>query len=76
MTLAYFHFGTRSTPGSTQAPKRNPFVEALAKGGKIFIGITLGALFAGVYLASLSALIDRLDFIRHVIVDILLKPVF
>ncbi len=71
-TLAYFHFGTRSS-ASGQNSKRSIFVEALAKAGKLFIGITLGALFAGVYLASLSALIDRLDFIRHVIVDVLLK---
>lgn len=71
-TLAYFHFGTRSSDNG-QNNKRFIFVEALAKVGKLFIGVTLGALFAGVYLASLSALIDRLDFIRHVIVDVLLK---
>ncbi|MCE1254213.1 MAG: hypothetical protein LWX83_11780, partial [Anaerolineae bacterium] len=58
-TLAYFHFGARPSV-SAQNNKRSIFVETLAGAGKLFIGITLGALFAGVYLASLSALIDRL----------------
>jgi hypothetical protein len=71
-TLAYFHFGTRSTP-TPQGAKRNPFVEALAFVGRLFIGVTLGALFAGVYLAALSALINRLDYLRFVIENVLFK---
>jgi hypothetical protein len=43
MTLAYFHFGTRSAPTSSQTARRNPFIEVMARGGKLFIGITLGA---------------------------------
>jgi hypothetical protein len=71
-TLAYFHYGTRSTP-TPQGAKRNPFVEILAWIGKIFIGITLGALFAGVYLAALSALVSRLDAIRFMIENVFFK---
>ena len=44
-------------------------IEVLSKIGEVFIAITLGALFAGVYLAALAALIDRLDFIQTVIVS-------
>jgi hypothetical protein len=71
-TLAYFHFGTRPTP-TPQGAKRNPFVEFLALIGRFFIGITLGALFAGIYLAALSALVNRLDYLRFVIENVLFK---
>ena len=71
-TLAYFHFGTGSTP-TPQGAKRSPLIEALAWVGKIFIGVTLGALFAGVYLAALAALVNRLDTLRFVIENVLFK---
>lgn len=58
-TLVFFSFGARSRPG--QAPKRSPFIEAIAHIGQIFIGITLGALFAGVYSSALMALIERVS---------------
>jgi len=60
-TLAYFHFGARSR-GHLE-PERSIFVDALAWVGRVFIPITLAALFAGVLLAALSALIERLDFL-------------
>jgi hypothetical protein len=66
-TLAYFHFSGRAKP--TMETKRPMFIEVLGKIGEVFIAITLGALFAGVYLAALAALIDRLDFIQTVIVS-------
>ena len=60
-TLVYFHFGARTTrDGST---RRSGFVELIAFIGSIFIAITLGVLFAGVYSAALTALIDRLHFV-------------
>jgi hypothetical protein len=68
-TLAYFHFGTRSAP-TPQGARRNPFVESLAFIGRLFIGVTLGSLFAGVYLAALSALISRLDYLRFFIENV------
>lgn len=58
-TLAYFHFGARQKPdGST---KRFALVDMVAWVGRIFIGITLGAIFAGVYSTALTALIERVS---------------
>lgn len=59
-TLAYFQFGVRPKQG--QPPERSPVMEGAAWLGQIFIAIAFGALFAGVYAASLSALIERLNF--------------
>jgi len=59
LTLAYFHFGARRTlDGSV---KRNFIFETLAWGGRIFIAITFGVLFAGVYMTALTAMIERLS---------------
>jgi hypothetical protein len=60
-TLAYFQFSAissnQSQPG---APiQRGVLVESLARIGQVFIGITLGALFAGVYAAAITALMER-----------------
>jgi hypothetical protein len=67
LTLASFHFSARrSADGS---PQRNSILEWIAWLGRIFIAITLGVLFAGVYMAALTALIERLssviNFIRQ-----------
>lgn len=59
LTLAYFQFGAkRAADGSV---KRNPILESLAWPGRIFIAVTLGVLFAGVYMAALTAMIERLS---------------
>jgi hypothetical protein len=68
-TLIYFHFGARQRPGGI--PKRPDWVEALARVGRIFIAITLGVIFAGVLMASLTALIERVQFLQDVIVPLL-----
>jgi hypothetical protein len=60
-TLAYFHFGAAAR--GSQAPLRPIIVDGLAWVGSIFIAITLATLFAGVLLAALSALIERLSFL-------------
>ncbi len=69
-TLVYFQFGGQVRAGQPGI-SRPPLVEGLAWVGQFFIAITLGALFAGVYSASLTALIERLDsilaFIRSLI---------
>lgn len=57
-TLIYFHFGAR--PKADGSMRRFGLIEILAWGGHIFIGITLGAIFAGVYAAALTALIERI----------------
>ena len=56
-TLAYFQFGGRPRPN--QPPQRNPAVEWLGRIGQFFIALTFGSLFAGVYMAALSALVER-----------------
>lgn len=57
-TLAYFHFGARrQADGSV---KRNGLIEIFAWVGRLFVALTFGVLFAGVYAAALTALIERI----------------
>lgn len=65
-TLIYFHFGARSIAG--QPPERRGWIEALAGVGQVFIAITFGVLFAGVYTASLTALIERIHFLGDIFI--------
>ena len=65
LTLASFHFSAGRAPDG--APRRNRILEGVAWVGRIFIAITLGALFAGVYTAALTAMIERLSFIINFI---------
>lgn len=58
LTLVYFHFGAK--PKADGSMRRAGLIEILAWLGRIFIGITLGAIFAGVYAAALTALIERI----------------
>lgn len=59
LTLASFHFTLgRAADG---APKSNRILDALAWAGRLFLAITLGVLFAGVYMAALTAMIERLS---------------
>jgi len=61
-TLAYFHFGARQKADGSV--KRNLLIEMLTWTGRIYIAITFGVLFAGVYMAALTALIERMDSLR------------
>jgi hypothetical protein len=64
-TLASFHFSAgRAADG---VPKRNRILEGIAWVGRIFIAITLGVLFAGVYMSALTAMIERLSFVLNFI---------
>lgn len=69
VTLASFHFSASRAPDGTV--KRNRILEVIGWAGRIFIAITLGILFAGVYMAALTAMIERLssiiNFIRGLI---------
>ena len=60
-TLAYFQFGARIK--NEQPPSRSALVERLAQIGSGFLAITLGALFAGVFSSTITALVERLNFI-------------
>lgn len=70
-TLAYFQFSARSQPN--QPAQRPAVVEALAQLGKVFIAITLGALFAGVLAAAMVALIERIGFLQTTLTTYLFK---
>lgn len=58
-TLIYFHFG--ASPKADGSIRRLRLIEISASVGRIFIGITLGTIFAGVYAAALTALIERIS---------------
>lgn len=64
-TLGYFYFSAKSLPNQT--PVQNRAIIITAWVGQIFIAITFGTLFAGVYIASLDALIERLFFLWSII---------
>ena len=66
VTLGYFHYGVRSK-GEGLPPQRPPLVENfIVPAGQLFIAITFGALFGGVYAAALSALVNRVGFLWEV----------
>ena len=58
-TLASFHFSAQRAADGT--PKRNRLFEGIAWIGRMFIAVTFGVLFAGVYMAALTAMIERLS---------------
>jgi hypothetical protein len=59
LTLIYFQFSAKRTADGSI--KRNMIIETLAWGGRVFIAITFGVLFAGVYMAALTAMLERLS---------------
>ncbi len=59
-TLVYFHYGAKAT---ASGPQRGKLVNALSWVGQVFIAITFGVLFAGVFVAAMTALIERMNFI-------------
>jgi len=60
-SLTYFHFSAQErADGST---RRHAIIEIVAAVGSVFLAITLGVLFAGVYSAALTALLERLHFL-------------
>jgi hypothetical protein len=68
-TLVYFHFGaTQKADGSV---RRNVVVNGVAWIGRVYIAITFGVLFAGVYMAALTALVERVDSIRSFIFQLM-----
>ncbi|HSO26583.1 MAG TPA: hypothetical protein VLS48_00830 [Anaerolineales bacterium] len=60
-TLVYFQFSMRPTSAGASGPAG--ILQGVAWIGQFFIAVTLGALFAGVYLAALAALVERLAFL-------------
>jgi hypothetical protein len=62
-TLLYFHFGIRRKSFEDEEPQRPIWLATIGKVGEFFIAITFGALFSGVYLAAIVALIERAAYI-------------
>jgi hypothetical protein len=67
--LIYFQFTARPQPN--KPPQRMAIVESLAWVGQFFIALTLGALFAGVYAAALSALVERMSFLVNFLMPLI-----
>jgi hypothetical protein len=67
-TLVYFHFGAKATAGG---PQRSKLVIWLGWIGQVFIAITLGVLFAGVFAAAMTALIERMNSIWFFLTSVL-----
>ncbi|MFM8322397.1 MAG: hypothetical protein ACKOC5_15900 [Chloroflexota bacterium] len=69
-TLAYFQFNLspRLSAGSPGL-----LLRGVSATGQVFIAVTLGTIFAGVYAAALAALIERWDAIIHLIL-VLITP--
>jgi hypothetical protein len=67
-TLVHFHFSTKHVPN--QIPRQPAAIRAIGWVGQAFIAITFGVLFAGVYSATLVALIERLYFIKDFIFNL------
>ena len=68
-TLLYFHFGIRRKRAEAQSLQRPQWLEAIGGVGQVFIAITFAALFSGVYLAAITALIERAAYIWHLILS-------
>lgn len=66
-TLVYFQFGAKS---GTNGPQRNKLVKVLALVGQVFIAITFGVLFAGVFTAAMTAFIERIGSMIHFITQL------
>jgi hypothetical protein len=66
-TLIYFQFGIKRQEEGVPV-QRSIILEYLSTAGQGFIVVTLGVLFAGVYVAALSALIDRVRFLWDIII--------
>ncbi len=69
--LIFFHFGARNR--RAHHPERAAWINAVARIGQVFIAITFGVLFAGVYIASMIAFVDRMTFSANFIM-LLFQP--
>jgi len=65
-TLVYFQFGIQRQEEGVPV-QRSVFMEYISTVGQGFIVVTLGVLFTGVYIAALTALIDRISFLWETI---------
>jgi hypothetical protein len=59
-TLVYFQFGAKTTASGSRRGKLNSILGWI---GQVFVAITFGTLFAGIYAAAMTALIERISFL-------------
>jgi hypothetical protein len=71
-TLLFFQFYTRTDEAQTKSA--GALTRILRWSGKAFIAITFGALFAGVYIAAITALIERFMYL-WIFIKGLISPV-
>lgn len=58
-TLMYFYFGAKFENGKPM--RRAGWIEAVARVGQVFLFVTLGSIYAGVFITSITALVDRIQ---------------
>lgn len=68
-TLLYFHFGIRRKNVDDRSSHRPQWLKAISGIGQVFIAITFGALFSGVYLAAITALIERVSYLWNLVIS-------
>jgi hypothetical protein len=62
--LSYFYFGRKLKRNTDEDEQKRPALfESLGRIGQVFIGMALGAIFAGIFSTALWALIERVSFI-------------
>jgi hypothetical protein len=66
-TLIFFQFGIKRQEEGVPV-QRSVVLDYLSTAGQGFIVVTLGVLFAGVYIAALSALVDRVRFLWDTVI--------
>jgi len=66
-TLIYFQFGIKRQEEGVPV-QRAVVLDYLSTAGQGFIVVTLGVLFAGVYIAALSSLVDRVRFLWDTVI--------
>jgi hypothetical protein len=70
-TLIYFQFSLGQKKGTPKFLQR--IFQGIGWVGQFFVAVTFGALFTGVYIAVMTALIERFDFLWTFVRDILLS---
>lgn len=66
-TLLYFQFTMRRKNSEDETAQRPAWLETIGQIGQLFIAVTFGALFSGVYLAAITALIERASYLWNFI---------
>lgn len=64
-TLMYFYFSAKYENG--KPIRRVGWIEAIAKIGQVFLFITLGSIYAGVYITAITSLVDRVHSLWNLI---------